>query len=324
MKIKQHKHEIDNIKSVILNKNLSYPILDFKSLCYFINYRTHNLNGLYLKLLPTKINDLKVLKNQLLNSVSTYNLNIEEIQQTLYFKNHLFKRDFPKEFKQLFYIINKDLKRVVYSQHKYSKEEQQYLKIKFKHIKKQFSKVDTENLLNIYIKKFNTHATERNTDRTPTPTPTEQNINNSYEYKNFIYSLKYSIKQIDKKIKQYQKDLKNNVMLFDFKINAFDIEQLNKIEQNAQNTDTETETIYLTDNLKKVYHYYIIKLLRTKVSRKAHLYLNSVYAINDTETISIKDILKNYSQYSTIKKDFGEMIKTDLITFENRFLNRTI
>lgn len=239
MKIRQYKYKISELKSIELNKNISFPLLNIKSLCYFINYKTFKINGLYLALLPTKIINLKVLKNHLLKMVSYYTQHNKETYEREHIK---FIKDFPQLYEQLKTLLNSD-------------------------------KTDnTSDILKDYDK-----------------------------IDNYILQIKDSIKLIEKSINQHQKDLLNKKKFMEYKINSFDLQQLNKH--------------LLTDNIKTNLYFYLIKLKKINVSQTTRIYLSNSL---------IQTALKEYSDYDIIKNDFDDLIKTDLISFENRFLNKTI
>jgi hypothetical protein len=336
MRIKQYKYKIDKFRSIKLNKNTSFPLLDLKSECYFVNYKTMRINDLYIKLLPFKINDLRILKNQLLKDVSNYNKNIDNIIKTDFYKNDLFKKSFPKEYKSLMMLFS-DTVRIVLNKHIDNLEERQFKRLMFKKFKKSYSLLDTEHLKFMYNNRqlLNDTDTDTDTDKLfkfldtefkevktvytiEVLTDTEQIqqqqkqfIKDTDIYKRFIQSLKYTIKQIDKSIKHYETDLYNKEMLQDYKVNMFDLSELEKGK--------------VTNNIKTILYFYIIKLKKTKISKKAYDYLNGFYYDTDTDkTIIIKDILNDYSNYDNIKHDFKELIKNDLINFENRFLYKTV
>lgn len=306
MKIKQYQYKLNDCESIILHKGLSYPINDFLSLCYFVNYKDFKINELYLKLIPIKIQDLKGLKNILINLSKAYTFDVSQITETLFYKQSLFKKEFPKEFNTLLKMFNKDddtpkpIKK-----YRLTKAQKQYKKILFKKIKKSFTPIETENLRKLYTNYFKPIETE-------TETETEQTENiliTTEKFKMFSLHLKDTIKMIEKRIKFYYSEIEHKHLFREYKINPFDLEQLNKG--------------ILTDNTKRVYHFYMVKQKRLKISKKAHLYLNSVYS-DDNITIILKDIITEYSKYQNISKDFDSLISDDLITFEKNFLNKTI
>jgi hypothetical protein len=67
MKLQKHNFKISQSKEIILNKNISFPIYDYKALFYYVKYRDEKINKKYLDLLPYKISDLKIKKNELLS-----------------------------------------------------------------------------------------------------------------------------------------------------------------------------------------------------------------------------------------------------------------
>ena len=101
MKIKNYQYKISELRQINLSKNIGFPLLDFESLINYVNYKTFKINGLYLKLLPIKISDLKTLKNSLLKDYSYYAKTSDYIKTQDYFKLDLFKKEFPKEYKNL-------------------------------------------------------------------------------------------------------------------------------------------------------------------------------------------------------------------------------
>ena len=164
MKIQHYKFKVDDLKSIELDKNLSFPLMNIKSLCYLINYKTFKINGLYLRLLPYKINDLKLLKNHLLKMVSYYSQNKKDLYETEHIK---FILDFPTQYEILKGFLN--------------------------------------------------------TDKTK---ETTEILKDFYTFENYIIQIKDTIKTIEKRINHYQKELKNKVMFQEFKINAYDLLQL--------------------------------------------------------------------------------------------------
>jgi len=120
--------------------------------------------------------------------------------------------------------------------------------------------------------------------------------------------LKVSIKQIEKAINTYQKELKNYTQKFEYKINAYDLDQL---QHNK-----------LTNNSKKALYYYLIKLKKVVNSNRTESYINGYIPDFD---LSINELLTNYTNnLKEIKKDFDLFLSSELKVFENQFLNRSL
>ena len=123
------------------------------------------------------------------------------------------------------------------------------------------------------------------------------NDNDNLEMSN---RLKYGVKFIEKRINYYQKQLAHKKPIEKFKINTYDLIQLSdKI---------------LTDNVKKLIYFYLIKLRKMKIS-----YTTSIYLRHKV----INDIIQDYNN-SLIVNDLEEYLNKELSLFSNNFLNKTI
>jgi hypothetical protein len=98
MKLQKYNFKIGKSKQAILNKNVSFPIYDYRALFYYVNYRDITINNKYRFLLPFKISDLKTKKNELLQ----YREDLRKLNETNFKEEriNLFEK-LPQVFKSL-------------------------------------------------------------------------------------------------------------------------------------------------------------------------------------------------------------------------------
>ena len=128
----------------------------------------------------------------------------------------------------------------------------------------------------------------------------EQKINQINTYYKYINSVNFMIKTITQRIKHYYKDYNNKKQLYSYKINSYDLLQLNKG--------------IISYNVKKLSYYYLIKLKKTTITETTNNYLNQKV---------IKKVLNNYCK-KEITTDFNLLILKDLKKFKDHFLFKTL
>jgi len=129
-----------------------------------------------------------------------------------------------------------------------------------------------------------------------------KNHSEFFDRNRYIENLKYSIKRIDRAIKKYKKEMKSNKPYFKYKINSYDLYMLKNRK--------------LTSNIQKVIYYYLIKLKKSKISNKTLKYLSSPL---------VKNLINSYtSNLSLISKDFYDILKNELKSYEYKFLYKEL
>lgn len=130
--------------------------------------------------------------------------------------------------------------------------------------------------------------------------PTEaqkQNINKTYIYSNYLDSLNFQIAEIETSIKRYKKHLAKKHKRFLLNINDYDLYMLNSKQ-------------IATDNIKKLFFYYMIKLKKNTISKKTSTYLNLTLVSKKINNLSDNDLKL--------------IVNTDVQKFTKDFLTKTI